>query len=80
MSVEILRVEGGGAPATPNGSAVALYAKLASGTAHFYVKTSDGTEYRITPAVQSITGVTAQQQIDSIIAALVALGLATDGR
>ncbi len=80
MIAEILRADGVGDPQTPNGSSLALFAKVASGVAHLYVKTSDGTVYRISPAVQSITGVTTQQQVDSIIAALVALGFATDGR
>ncbi len=82
MSVEVLRVEGAGNadPATPNGNAGALYTKLASGVAELYYKSSDGTVKRLSLPVQSITGATAQLQIDSIVAALVALGLATDNR
>lgn len=80
MSALIVRVEGGGAPATPNGDAGILYSKLVSSVAQLYYKASDGTEKRLSLPVQSITGATAQLQIDSIVAALVALNLATDDR
>jgi len=82
MSVEILRVEGAGSsdPATPNGNAGALYTKLASGVAELYYKSSDGTVKRLSLPVQTITGATAQLQIDSLVAAMVNLGLAIDGR
>lgn len=79
MSVEILRAETGD-PGTPNGDAGALFVKVVSGVAHLHFKASNGTVFRVSPAVQSITGATAQLQIDSIVAALVALGFATDGR
>lgn len=76
-----LRVEGGGAPKIPlGGLAGVLYAKDVGGVAHLHFKTSAGVEYRLSPAPQSITGATAQLQIDSIVSALVALGLATDNR
>jgi hypothetical protein len=80
MIAEILRADGVGDPGTPNNNALAIFAKVVSGVAHLHCKTSDGTVFRLSPAVQTITGATTQQQVDSIVAALVALGLVTDGR
>jgi hypothetical protein len=76
-----LRSGSGGTPRIPkDGIAGVLYSETVGGVAVLKFVDSAGTVFRISPAVQNITGATTQLQVDSIVAALVALGLATDGR